>query len=207
MSLAAEGDFGKRPGPREIAAEASNAFPSPPSYEEMWGRPMRDPKTPRGVSMGRRRPFAVKLAAAILVATAVIGLRGSIVRVAPATAAVFRAAGVPVNPLGLEIRELHSRVVLDGGRKVLVTEGEIVNLRRDQNHVPALTLAVRGENGLDRYAWSIPAPKTQLASGEKVAFRARLASPPEDGADVVARFAKPEEGKAEAGAKANRKRF
>jgi hypothetical protein len=149
----------------------------------------------------------VKLAAAILVPTAVIGLRGSIVRVAPATAAVFRAAGVPVNPLGLEIRELHSRVVLDGGRKVLVTEGEIVNLRRDQNRVPALTLAVRGENGLDRYAWSIPAPKPQLGPGEKVAFRARLASPPEDGADVVARFAKAEEGKAEAAVKANRKRL
>jgi hypothetical protein len=76
---------------------------------------------------------------------------------------------------------------------VLVTEGEIVNIRRERNNVPAVTLAVRGANGLDRYSWTAPTPKARLEAGEKIAFRARLASPPEDGAEVLVRFARLDE--------------
>jgi hypothetical protein len=105
---------------------------------------------------------------------------------------------LPVNLAGLELRDLHSRIVLDGSRKVLTIEGEIVNLRRQANRVPPVALTVRGENGLDRYAWTTQAPKSRLQPGEKIAFRARLASPPEDGADVLVRFAKLDEAPAPA---------
>jgi hypothetical protein len=83
-----------------------------------------------------------------------------------------------------------ARLVRDGDRKILVTEGEIVNLRRRENRVSSIALAVRGANGLQRYAWTVPAPKTRLGPGEAVNFRARLATPPEDGAEVVVRFAR-----------------
>ncbi len=67
---------------------------------------------------------------------------------------------------------------------------------------------MRGPNGLDRYAWTAPTPKSRLEGGEKIAFRARLASPPEDGAEVLVRFAKFEEKKAEpAGANVKAKGF
>ena len=106
-------------------------------------------------------------------------------RALPPMAGAYSAIGLPVNLAGLELRDLHSRIVMDGARKVLTIEGEIVNIRREPNRVPPVALAVRGENGLDRYAWTTPAPKSRLEPGEKIAFRARLASPPEDGADVL----------------------
>jgi hypothetical protein len=72
---------------------------------------------------------------------------------------------------------------------VLTIEGEIVNLRREPNCLPRVALTVRANNGLDRYSWTIPAPKARLEARETIAFRARLSSPPPDGAAVVARFA------------------
>jgi hypothetical protein len=122
-------------------------------------------------------------------AMALVGLREPLVRRIPSMAVVFEAAGLPVNLAGLAFRGVRARVVADGNRKVLVTEGEIVNIRREENRVPPLALAVRGANGLSRYAWTTPSPKTTLAPGEAVTFRARLAAPPEEGVDVIVRFA------------------
>lgn len=129
---------------------------------------------------------------AIVAAMALIGLRTPLVRRVPAMAAVYEAVGLPVNLAGLALRDVRARIVRDGNRRVLVTEGEIVNIRREENHVPSLALAVRGANGLPRYSWTAPAPKTRLEPGEAVAFRARLAAPPEEGVAVVVRFVSPE---------------
>lgn len=175
---------------QEIAAEASSEFPRAPSYEEMWGRPMRPVARPATEVKRDRAPIVAAIIAIIMGATAMIAMRERIVRIAPPLASSYRALGMPVNLAGLELREVRSRIVMDGTRRVLVTEGEIVNIRRERNAVPAISLAVRGANGLDRYRWTASAPKSRLDAGEKIAFRARLASPPEDGAEVLVRFAK-----------------
>ncbi len=130
--------------------------------------------------------------AVIVGAMALIGARTAVVQRVPAMAAVYEAVGVPVNLPGLALRDVRSRIVRDGNRRLLVTEGEIVNIRREENHVPTLALAVRGPNGLARYSWTAPAPKTRLEPGEAVAFRARLAAPPEEGVAVMVRFVSPE---------------
>lgn len=124
----------------------------------------------------------------IVVATALIGLRAPVVRRVPALAVVYEAVGLPVNLAGLALRDVRARIVRDGNRRVLVTEGQIVNIRREENRVPSLALAVRGPNERSSYAWTAPAPKTRLGPGEAVAFRARLAAPPEEGVAVVVRF-------------------
>lgn len=191
-----DGDLGKGAA-REIAAEASSEFVRPPTYDEMWGRSRRP--APRELPEPRRDrwPVFATIIAVIIGATAMIAMRERIVRILPPMATAYRAVGLKVNVAGLELRDVHSRIVMDGARRVLVTEGEIVNIRREQNRVPAITLAVRGANGLDRYSWIAPTPKSRLEAGEKIAFRARLASPPEDGAEVLVRFAKLEEKKPE----------
>jgi hypothetical protein len=199
MNRAHDRDFDGPAAPREIAAEASSEFLHPPSYEEMWGRPGQRPlRAARDLPVARkdRWPVVATLIAIVMGASALIAMRERIVRIVPLTASAYRAMGLPVNLAGLELRDVRSRIVMDGARKVLVTEGEIVNIRREQNRVPAITLAVRGANGLDRYSWTAPTPKSRLEPGEKIAFRARLASPPEDGADVLVRFAKAEDAKA-----------
>lgn len=190
MTAGFDRDFDSHPARRNIAVEAASEFLRAPSYEEMWGRPPRWAKQEPAAPKHDRWPVYATVAVAVIGATALIGLRERIVRQLPQAAVAYRAVGLPVNLAGLELRDVHSRIVMDGMRRVLTVEGEIVNIRREQNRVPPVTLAVRGENGLDRYAWTTPAPKSRLEAGEKIAFRARLASPPEDGSQVLVRFAK-----------------
>lgn len=131
----------------------------------------------------------VYILAVIAAGIAAIGLRAPAVHAAPALAAVYEAIGLPVNLTGLALRDVRARSVRDGSRRVLVTEGEIVNIRREDNDVPSLALSVRGADGVQRYGWIAPAPKNRLAPGEVITFRARLAAPPEDGVEVVVGFA------------------
>jgi hypothetical protein len=129
----------------------------------------------------------------VVAACALIGMRASIVRVLPIAAPAYAALGLPVNLIGLDLRNVRSRIVTEGTRRVLTIEGEIANLRRESRLAPPVALTVRGENGQAKYAWTTQAPKARLEGGETIAFRARLASPPADGADVLVRFAKVEE--------------
>jgi hypothetical protein len=190
MSLVTERVPASRRAPPEIAVEASSAFAQGPGFDELWGRPGRG-APPSRADVRRGGGFgALGVVLAIAAATGAIGLRAPIVRALPTSAVVYEAAGLPVNLAGLALRDVRARILRDGDRRILVAEGEIVNLRRRENRAPPLALAVRGANGLQRYAWTAPAPKTTLEPGEAVAFRARLAAPPEDGVEVVVRFAR-----------------
>jgi len=174
----------------DIAAEATSEYAREPSYDELWARP---PRAQAETSARESRlPTVVAIIAVVAGAMALIGLREKIVRVAPPLSAFYSTIGLPVNLAGLELRSVRSRILQDGARKVLAIEGEIVNLRHEANHVPPMALTVRGPNGLNKYAWTSPAPKPRLEAGETIAFRARLASPPADGADVVVKFASAE---------------
>jgi hypothetical protein len=183
-----------RLGRPPIAAEASSEYLREPTYEELWRS--RFPAAPPESARKARNVGARSLATIIAIlmgVMALIGMRERIVRFAPAVAGAYAALGLPVNVAGLELRGVHSRMIMEGARKVLAIEGEIVNLRKEANAIPSLSLAVRGADGQDKYAWTARAPKPKLERGETVAFRARLASPPENGTDVFVRFAGAEE--------------
>ncbi len=183
----------------EIAAEAASEFTRAPSYDELWRNARRAPPLSEPPAAPVWRPPVLAAVVLVLVGVmALIGLRERVARLLPATAPAYAAVGLPVNLAGLELRGVRSRILLDGERRVLAIEGEIVNLRREANRVPPVALTVRGENGQAKYAWTAPAPKARLEAGETIAFRARLASPPEGGADVLVRFAQVEATKAKA---------
>lgn len=185
-----------RPLPPEIAAEASSTIVDASREEDFWSSRTARPAARSAPPVSRDRwPIFATIVAIVMGATALIAMREKIVRILPPTALGYRALGLPVNLAGLELRGVRSHIETEGARKVLITEGEITNIRRDQNRVPPLTLAVRDADGLQRYAWTAPTPKTRLEPGETIAFRARLASPPEDGADVLVRFAQLNEAK------------
>lgn len=169
-----------------IVAEALSRSKRASTYEQGWGvRPLIEtkPSEPRS-----RAPIAAAIVATLIGAMALVALREKIVRIAPPMAVGFTAIGLPVNLDGLDLRGVRSRIVMDGGRKVLAIEGEIANVRRQPTEVPRLALTVRGDDGIAKYAWTAPAPKARLEPGETVSFHARLASPPESGADVLVRF-------------------
>ncbi len=188
-----------------ISVEASSEQLRAPTYDELWTRPRHVRATsPRAATpaLPKRAPGFAAIVAIVIGAMAVIGLREKIVAIAPPAAKGFALIGLPVNLPGLELKDVRSHIEMEGARKVLAIEGEITNLRREVNSVPAVSLTVRGQDGQAKYAWTTRAPKSRLEPRETVAFRARLASPPEAAADVLVRFASAEEtARQKAGAK------
>jgi len=174
----------------EITAEATSARPRQPTYEELYGTPPRQLVQPHPLHVGfRLPPTVIGFAAVIGLTAALIGGRGHIVRLWPQANAAYALAGLSVNQRGLDLNNVQARLIEDGGHSMLVVEGEIANRRSSSAKVPNLRLAVRDPSGQEVYSWDTSAPKTKLEAGETIAFRARLATPPVGGHDLLVRFA------------------
>jgi hypothetical protein len=94
-----------------------------------------------------------------------------------------------VNPTGLALKGVRSELVVNGSDRLLVVEGEIMNVAKKDIEVPRLELSVRGPDGLALYTWTNEGPRKTLGAAESARFRARLASPPAEGREVLVRFA------------------
>jgi len=140
--------------------------------------------------LGGAMAAALLLVGLVIVATTVIAARAAIVSVAPATAAVYAAAGLPVNLRGLKIAGVRATVTRESPGELVVT-GEIANLRDRETLAPKLRLILRGQDGRELYAWVARGPKARLGAHERVPFRARLAAPPAGVREVLVKFAEP----------------
>jgi predicted Zn finger-like uncharacterized protein len=120
---------------------------------------------------------------------AIIGFRAEIVRLWAPSGTAYAALGLPVNLLGLELRNLRTVSTHEGNEAVLGIEGEIANVGGTRTEVPPIELAIRDREGHELYSWTAKSQKRLLAVGEIILFRARLAAPPTGGHEVVARFA------------------
>ena len=131
-------------------------------------------------------PLLILLLSAVLVGA--LNWRAGVVRHFPQSASLFAAIGLPVNLRGLYFENVRSTAEVHDGVTVLVVEGTIVNLTTRTLEVPRLRLSLRSGAGHEVYAWTALPPKGTLSSGNGLPFRARLASPPPDGRDVIVRF-------------------
>ena len=140
------------------------------------------------------RPIAPVLAITALCAAVMgaVAQREALVRVLPAAAPVFAAAGLPVNLRGLAFRNVTSTLFADPSRPVLAVAGEITNKRNMARPVPEIRVAVLGEDGREMYSWTALAAKAEVSAGETIAFRTRLATPPPGAHDIEVRFAEAE---------------
>lgn len=179
-----------RPAPLLDAAAASARIGFRPA-------PIRAKSKRRG-ALKARLGAAARLAggAALAVgltasAMAAVGARDAIVRLAPATARFYAAIGLPVNLRGVAIESLRATTIEDGGARVLLVAGEIVNLRATETAVADLRITLRGDDGRELYVWTTRGAKDRLAAGERAPFRARLASPPDGVRDVLVKFGAP----------------
>ena len=148
----------------------------------------RDAKKAERSSALPRAALLVVLIASLAAATAP-GPRVAIVRVAPQFAGLYAAIGLPVNLVGLEIRDLHSTVAQNAGGAMLAVEGTIVNIRSKTVKVPPVRIGVDAADGHEIYTWTTATPKPQLAAGETIDFRARLNEPPAEANKVTVSFA------------------
>lgn len=131
-------------------------------------------------------PMLIVVLAAILLSA--LNWRVALVRQFPQTASLFAMLGMPVNLRGLSFMDIKSRGEFVDGTMVLVIEGTIVNLTPRALDVPRLRFGLRNGAGHEVYAWTALPSKATLGSGDGLAFRTRLASPPADGRDVIVRF-------------------
>lgn len=119
---------------------------------------------------------------------ALIVWRVEVVRLTPQTASLYAAIGLPVNLRGLVFDGVTSTTEAHDGATVLVVEGTIVSQALAAVEVPWLRFALRDDTGQETYAWTSQPPHSALAPGDRMSFRSRLASPPQNGRDVMVRF-------------------
>jgi hypothetical protein len=138
----------------------------------------------------RAGPSTIPVLISFLIAgsMAALAAREPIVRRVPELGAAYAAIGLPVNPLGLTIEDVHARMGEFGARKVLLVDGAILNQRAHEAAPPELRIVLRGADGRELYRWTTRSPKSTLAKSERVRFTARLEAPPEDVVDAVVNF-------------------
>jgi hypothetical protein len=171
---------------QSLPATAEEPSPKPKNF----GRKRHTAPQPQTVPQPRSYILVWSLAVMSIVTILIAG-RETVVRSWPPSAQAFAAVGLPVNLQGLEIRDVRTRIVQEPTQKVLTIDGEIRNLREGSQTLPELLLSLRDAQGREVYAWKAPPPKSGLARGETIQFRARLAAPP-DGANLVrVQFAEP----------------
>jgi predicted Zn finger-like uncharacterized protein len=119
---------------------------------------------------------------------ALIGARSEVVRFFPQTASLFSAVGLPVNLRNLKFENMRITKEAQEGVSSLVVEGTIVSIANGASEVPRLRFAARDGAGQEVYTWTALPSHSILGPGEKLDFRSRFVSPPENAVDVMVRF-------------------
>lgn len=187
--------------PEAAESAASDAVGMEISAEAISQKPVAaDAAAQMSAAAGRKRFFPPPLrlvisrnlwlgVAGVGFVMAAIAYRGPIVRYWPQAATAYAGLGLPVNLRGLALHDVHMTSIETAGEPVLGIEGAITNLKPAKNRVPTLRLSLRDGQSREIYAWTVEAPKGNLAIGETVTFRARLAAPPANAQALLVSFA------------------
>lgn len=127
--------------------------------------------------------WAVVAASCVVVLGAAWLFRADIVETFPRTASAYAAVGVPVNPYGLEVRNLRATPSEDA-EGALIIEGEVVNITGRERDTRPLRAIITGENGEVLVEWVVMLDAVSLPGHGEEAFRTVLADPPEGGAEL-----------------------
>lgn len=177
------------------AQDAARAAAGEPSGEERrkWRRAKHLAATEahhrHGAPAKKSNSTAVMLMAAGVGTLATLGiLRNEAVRLFPASAPIFEAVGLSVNPGNLDISDVRSRLVREEGRETLEVTGTVANLTKSPQKIPVMRLSIRSNTGQEIYVWTATTDLPELGPSEKTVFRRRLASPPAESHSIMVRF-------------------
>ena len=130
----------------------------------------------------------ITLACLTVLATGV-GLRNTVMHLAPPTVAIYQMAGLVSASPGLEIGNIVTTKVDKDGIRQLIIEGEIQNVADNTVPVPPVKLTMRGKANGNIQAWTVAANKARLKAGESSRFTAITSEFPRDMVDVNVEFA------------------
>ncbi|NDA47201.1 MAG: hypothetical protein EBY21_08000 [Alphaproteobacteria bacterium] len=163
-----------------------------PTFESLYGSAPSTSARAHMVRKQKRAAFSFKalsyVALSLFAATLAIQQRQKLADVFPKLAPIYSGIGLPVNVLGLEIRNIKAQILTEGAYSVLAIEGQLANIKKQNTAVAPLQIAILDADGQQIYHWLTDAPKSHLNSGEVTYFRARLTAPPDQADKVIIQF-------------------
>jgi len=119
----------------------------------------------------------------------VLALPNEVARAFPPAQLLYARAGIPVNALGLEFRNVGQQHSMVDGIRVLAIQGEIVNVANRELSIPVIAFTLKDEKMTPVYDWRLTATTRPVKPGEVSSFVTRVASPPVTARHVEIRFA------------------
>jgi predicted Zn finger-like uncharacterized protein len=139
-----------------------------------------------GVILG----WVALIAVVLVIGWAGISFRDSVATWLPQTSSLYAAAGLPVNPQGIDLADVAYATQTEDGQVVLAVTGRIVNRSDHELTVPLVRVALIDMDRHELYHWTFVPGVSTLKPGESSKFRTRLSSPPSGTHNIEVRFAR-----------------
>ncbi|MEJ0027932.1 MAG: DUF3426 domain-containing protein [Rhizomicrobium sp.] len=125
----------------------------------------------------------------LVIGWAAVSFRDSVATWLPQTSSFYAAAGLPVNPRGIDFTDVAQQLGTEDGQQVLAVTGRIVNRSNHELSVPLVRVGLFDMDSRELYHWTFVPGVSTLKPGASAKFRTRLSSPPAGTHDVEVRFA------------------
>jgi hypothetical protein len=126
----------------------------------------------------------------VVIGWAAVNFRDSIATWLPQTSSFYAAAGLPVNPRGMDFTDVAYQSQSEDGQTVLAVTGRIVNRSTHELTVPLVRVALFDADRHELYHWTFVPGVSTLKPGDSTRFRTRLSSPPAGTRNLEVRFAR-----------------
>lgn len=177
------------PEPEPVYSRRTAYAPPEPDYEEE--EDVREVARPRsrllprlGLAIGWMALFAIVGGAC----WAGVHFRQDIASLWPQSATLYRAVGLKVNTLGIEIHNRLAQFETENGQSVLLITGNVVNITSHELSVPPIRVSLSDDDRRELYHWNFSSSVATLGPGQSAAFRTRLPSPPLTARHIELRF-------------------
>lgn len=120
--------------------------------------------------------------------------RDTVVQFWPASSKLYQMLKLDVkttNLLGLEIKDLETKSVLENGVVRLTVQGKIVNITGHQQPIPRIGIQLVDSKGLHVYSWSTAIEAKNVGPWATVEFSSSMNQPPEEAKHVKAHLIAP----------------
>jgi len=181
------------PEPPSIAAQPRVAAFAPTPVAAVHEAADTPAATPRRPWLGRAAVVGgwVLLVGLILViGVAAVRFRDNVATWLPQTSSFYAAAGLPVNPRGIDFTDVAQQLGTEDGQQVLAVTGRIVNRSNHELSVPLVRVELFDMDKHELYHWTFVPGVSTLKPGASAKFRTRLSSPPAGTHDIELRFAR-----------------
>jgi predicted Zn finger-like uncharacterized protein len=167
------------PPPADQLAEAlPKAFRARAESE----RRTREAAAQGAIWAGLGAAFALLIGAGVVFRSDVVGLW-------PKAASAYASVGLPVNPVGLAIEDVHFQHALQDGHPALVVSGTLRNIRPRPVRAPPLQIVLFDKQGKTLLTRIAAADDPELAPGQSRSFAVSLLDPPIFASDLEVGFA------------------